>query len=139
MWFSLERRVHLFYTCARASRIEDGSFSECGSRFSAARIRFQMMQQVSRTPDYEGATATLTRGVSGPGTAFWHDSRPSRRNRQFDPWRWNPENNALARFRVFKRLSSNEVVSSMDMNRCRGLSRGSVERGCLRDIVDHCW
>ena len=38
-----------------------------------------------------------------------------------DAWRWNPENNVLACFRIFKRLSSNEAVPSMEMNRCKGL------------------
>eukprot|EP00959_Pyramimonas_sp_CCMP1952_P179251 3747464-Pyramimonas_sp.AAC.1 len=51
--------------------------------------------------------------------AFWHDSGSSRRNCQVDPWRWNPENNVLLCFMVFKRLSSNEAVPSLEMTRCR--------------------
>eukprot|EP00959_Pyramimonas_sp_CCMP1952_P001673 34516-Pyramimonas_sp.AAC.1 len=63
----------------------------------------------------------LIRCVEIPGIVFWHDSGLSRRSSQVDPWRWNPQNNVLACFRVFKRMSSNEAVPSMAMNRCRGL------------------
>eukprot|EP00959_Pyramimonas_sp_CCMP1952_P075722 1582840-Pyramimonas_sp.AAC.1 len=56
-----------------------------------------------------------------PGLAFWRDPGSSRRNSQVDPWRWGTESNALACFRVFKRLSSNEAGPSVDMNRCEGL------------------
>eukprot|EP00959_Pyramimonas_sp_CCMP1952_P378428 7927444-Pyramimonas_sp.AAC.1 len=55
----------------------------------------------------------LTRGVQAPGMAFWHESGPSRRNSQVNSWRWNPENNVLACFRVFNKLSSNEADPSM--------------------------
>eukprot|EP00959_Pyramimonas_sp_CCMP1952_P309019 6466816-Pyramimonas_sp.AAC.1 len=34
--------------------------------------------------------------------SFWHDSGSSKRSSQVDPWRWNPEVDALACFRVFK-------------------------------------
>eukprot|EP00959_Pyramimonas_sp_CCMP1952_P409269 8577327-Pyramimonas_sp.AAC.1 len=71
--------------------------------------------------DYEGKPATLVRGFELPRIAFWHDSESSGRNSQVDPWRWTPEINGLACFRVFKRLSSNEAVPSVEMNPCRGL------------------
>eukprot|EP00959_Pyramimonas_sp_CCMP1952_P215974 4517335-Pyramimonas_sp.AAC.1 len=74
-----------------------------------------------RVQDQEGATATLVRGAEVPGMAFWHYSGSSRRNNQIDQWRWNPENDVLACFKVFKRLSSNEATPSMNMNRYRGL------------------
>eukprot|EP00959_Pyramimonas_sp_CCMP1952_P021510 453530-Pyramimonas_sp.AAC.1 len=70
---------------------------------------------------YAGATITLVLCVEFLGMAFWHDSRSSGRNNQVDPWRWNPESNVLRCFRVFKRMSSNEVVPSVEMNQCRGL------------------
>eukprot|EP00959_Pyramimonas_sp_CCMP1952_P399575 8372004-Pyramimonas_sp.AAC.1 len=54
-------------------------------------------------------------------TAFWHDSGSSRRNDQADPRPWNPENNDLACFRLFKQVSSNAAIASMEMNLCRGL------------------
>eukprot|EP00959_Pyramimonas_sp_CCMP1952_P435432 9117711-Pyramimonas_sp.AAC.1 len=47
--------------------------------------------------------------------AFWHNSGSSRRNNEVDPWRWNPENNVVACFRVFKRLSSIEAVPSLEI------------------------
>eukprot|EP00959_Pyramimonas_sp_CCMP1952_P215477 4508084-Pyramimonas_sp.AAC.1 len=59
--------------------------------------------------DFAGATVTMIRGVEVPGMAFWRDSGSSRRNSQVHPWRWDTENNVLACFRVFKRLSSNEA------------------------------
>eukprot|EP00959_Pyramimonas_sp_CCMP1952_P097894 2045844-Pyramimonas_sp.AAC.1 len=65
------------------------------------------------------------------GMAFWHDSGSSRRNSQVDPWRWNPENNVLACFRVFKRALSNEAVPSIGMNRCKGLMKGAWREGLL--------
>eukprot|EP00959_Pyramimonas_sp_CCMP1952_P414804 8690710-Pyramimonas_sp.AAC.1 len=60
--------------------------------------------------------------------AYWYDSGSSRRNSQVDSWRWNPENNVLACFRVFKRClptrqfpaSSNEAVPRVEINRCMG-------------------
>eukprot|EP00959_Pyramimonas_sp_CCMP1952_P350451 7342272-Pyramimonas_sp.AAC.1 len=44
----------------------------------------------------------LVRGVEDLKTAFWHDSGSSRRSSPVDPWRWNPEKDVLACFRVFK-------------------------------------
>eukprot|EP00959_Pyramimonas_sp_CCMP1952_P287263 6007472-Pyramimonas_sp.AAC.1 len=64
---------------------------------------------------------TLMRGVEVQGVAFWHDSGSSRRSSHVDPWRWSPENNVLACFGVFTRLSSNGAVPSVKKNRCRGL------------------
>eukprot|EP00959_Pyramimonas_sp_CCMP1952_P185309 3874776-Pyramimonas_sp.AAC.1 len=71
--------------------------------------------------DYEGATVTLIRCEEVPGLALWHHSGSSRRNSQVDPWRWNPENNVLACFRVFNRLPSIEADPSMDRTLVRGL------------------
>eukprot|EP00959_Pyramimonas_sp_CCMP1952_P457989 9475879-Pyramimonas_sp.AAC.1 len=51
--------------------------------------------------------------------ATQHDSGSSRRNDQDNPWRWNPGNNVLACFRVFKRLSSNEAVPSIEITQVR--------------------
>eukprot|EP00959_Pyramimonas_sp_CCMP1952_P206167 4311480-Pyramimonas_sp.AAC.1 len=68
-----------------------------------------------RTQDYKGAAVTLIRGVAVPGMAFWHDSGSPRRNTQVDPWRWNPESNVLACFRIFKVLSSTDAVPSVGM------------------------
>eukprot|EP00959_Pyramimonas_sp_CCMP1952_P172732 3609451-Pyramimonas_sp.AAC.1 len=56
-----------------------------------------------RVQDYASATVTCVLCVKVLGMAFWHDSVSSRRNNQDDPWGWNPKNNALAFFRVFKR------------------------------------
>eukprot|EP00959_Pyramimonas_sp_CCMP1952_P064178 1340569-Pyramimonas_sp.AAC.1 len=63
----------------------------------------------------------LIRGVEVPTMAFWRDFRVSGRSSQVDLWRGNPENYVLACFKVFKQLSSNDVVPSMEINRCRGL------------------
>eukprot|EP00959_Pyramimonas_sp_CCMP1952_P129156 2700832-Pyramimonas_sp.AAC.1 len=63
----------------------------------------------------------LIRGVEIPEMALWYDSGSSRRSSQVDTWRWNPRSNVLACFRIFNRLSSNEAVPSMEMNRCGGL------------------
>eukprot|EP00959_Pyramimonas_sp_CCMP1952_P280933 5872140-Pyramimonas_sp.AAC.1 len=71
--------------------------------------------------DYAGTTHTLIRGVGDVGRAFWHASRSPRRKSQIDPWCWKSENNILAFFRAFKRVSSNEAVPSTEMNHCRGL------------------
>eukprot|EP00959_Pyramimonas_sp_CCMP1952_P004963 103949-Pyramimonas_sp.AAC.1 len=94
--------------------MEGGSFPKCGSHLSAAHIRLEQIASFTdrgraefhwfpksmypkpwcgRIQEYGGATVTLIRGVEVPGMAFWHDSVPSRRNSQVDPWRWNPENN----------------------------------------------
>eukprot|EP00959_Pyramimonas_sp_CCMP1952_P398990 8360795-Pyramimonas_sp.AAC.1 len=83
--------------------------------------------RVGRIQHYAGATIMLARGVEVPKMAFLHDSGSSTRSSQVDTWRWNPENNVLACFRTFKRLSSKEAVPSMEMNRCGGLRRGSLE------------
>eukprot|EP00959_Pyramimonas_sp_CCMP1952_P456397 9473102-Pyramimonas_sp.AAC.1 len=88
---------------ARASHIEGGSFSKCGSRLSAAHILL--------------------------GMALWHDSVSSRRNSQADPWRRNPENNVLACFRDFKRVSSNEA----------GTVLGELGERVYSNIVDGSW
>eukprot|EP00959_Pyramimonas_sp_CCMP1952_P166995 3489863-Pyramimonas_sp.AAC.1 len=56
-----------------------------------------------KTPDRHDAAVRLIRGVQVP------------------------RKNTLAWFRVFKRLSCNEAVPSTEMNRCRGLWRGSLE------------
>eukprot|EP00959_Pyramimonas_sp_CCMP1952_P035844 750426-Pyramimonas_sp.AAC.1 len=61
----------------------------------------------------------LVRSVEVPKVAFWHGSRSPRRSSQVDPWRGNIENNVLTCLKVFKRLSSNEAVPSMEMNRCK--------------------
>eukprot|EP00959_Pyramimonas_sp_CCMP1952_P081620 1705109-Pyramimonas_sp.AAC.1 len=74
-----------------------------------------------RMREYAGAAVTLILCVEVLGMGFWHDSGSSRRNSQVDPVRWNPENNVLACSRLFRRVSSNEAVPSMEMNRCRGL------------------
>eukprot|EP00959_Pyramimonas_sp_CCMP1952_P035666 746801-Pyramimonas_sp.AAC.1 len=63
----------------------------------------------------------LACGVDIQNMAFWHDSESPRRSSQVVPWRRHPENNVLACFWIFKRLSSNEPDPSMGMNRCRGL------------------
>eukprot|EP00959_Pyramimonas_sp_CCMP1952_P343715 7199761-Pyramimonas_sp.AAC.1 len=55
----------------------------------------------------QGATITLIRGVEVPGIVFWHGSGSSGRNNQVDSWRWKPENDVLARVRIFTRLSLN--------------------------------
>eukprot|EP00959_Pyramimonas_sp_CCMP1952_P046713 975779-Pyramimonas_sp.AAC.1 len=68
--------------------------------------------------DYAGATGTLIRGVEIPGMAFWRNWGSSRRNSRVDPFRWDPENNVLACFRIFKRLSSNGAILSK--SRCMG-------------------
>eukprot|EP00959_Pyramimonas_sp_CCMP1952_P279305 5839713-Pyramimonas_sp.AAC.1 len=60
--------------------------------------------------------------------AFWRDSGSSRRNSQVDLWRLNPENNVLARFRVFTRLLSNEAVPSMEI-----IVVGAYEEGAWRE------
>eukprot|EP00959_Pyramimonas_sp_CCMP1952_P241304 5043438-Pyramimonas_sp.AAC.1 len=78
-----------------------------------------------------GATVTFTRGAEVPIMAFWHDSGSSRSNNQVDPSRWNPENNALASSRVFKRLPSNEAIYSVEQNRCR-----PCEEGALREATN---
>eukprot|EP00959_Pyramimonas_sp_CCMP1952_P024105 505715-Pyramimonas_sp.AAC.1 len=39
MWLSPQRREHSFSTLARASRIEAGSFTKCGSRHGAEHKR----------------------------------------------------------------------------------------------------
>eukprot|EP00959_Pyramimonas_sp_CCMP1952_P246843 5159311-Pyramimonas_sp.AAC.1 len=74
-----------------------------------------------RDSPYGCATVRMIRGVEVSGTAFWHDSGTSRRSSQVYPWRWNAENNVLACFGVFKRMSSNEAGPSVEMNRCWGL------------------
>eukprot|EP00959_Pyramimonas_sp_CCMP1952_P347008 7267747-Pyramimonas_sp.AAC.1 len=107
--------------------MEDGSFSKIGSRLSAAHIRQSHLQglhgfawskyqksRFGRIQDYQGAKMMFARGVEVARMAFWHGSGPSKRSSQVDPWRWNPENNVLACFRVFKRLPPNEAVPSME-------------------------
>eukprot|EP00959_Pyramimonas_sp_CCMP1952_P367462 7696533-Pyramimonas_sp.AAC.1 len=74
-----------------------------------------------RVQDYAGAAVMQIRSVGVPRMVFWHDPGLSRRTSQVDPWRWNPEKNVLACFRVFERLSSKEAGLSMEMNSCRGL------------------
>eukprot|EP00959_Pyramimonas_sp_CCMP1952_P057177 1193543-Pyramimonas_sp.AAC.1 len=55
------------------------------------------------------------RMISAPEISFWKDSglcgcnTSSGRSSQVDTWRGIPENNDLACFKVFKRLSSNEA------------------------------
>eukprot|EP00959_Pyramimonas_sp_CCMP1952_P431289 9032848-Pyramimonas_sp.AAC.1 len=46
IWLSPQRGVHSFETFPRASRIENGPFSICGSRLSAAHIRFKHLQEL---------------------------------------------------------------------------------------------
>eukprot|EP00959_Pyramimonas_sp_CCMP1952_P431087 9028455-Pyramimonas_sp.AAC.1 len=58
----------------------------------------------------------LIRGAEIPRIAFWHGSGSSRRSSEVDPWLWNPKNNVLACFTVFKRMFSNDAVPSMEMN-----------------------
>eukprot|EP00959_Pyramimonas_sp_CCMP1952_P286919 6000129-Pyramimonas_sp.AAC.1 len=45
MRLSPSRRAHSLSKLAKVSRIEGGSFSRCGSRLSAARIRFKHLQE----------------------------------------------------------------------------------------------
>eukprot|EP00959_Pyramimonas_sp_CCMP1952_P306718 6419019-Pyramimonas_sp.AAC.1 len=45
MWFSPQRREHSYSRAARASRIEGGLVAICGSRRSAAHIRFKHLQE----------------------------------------------------------------------------------------------
>eukprot|EP00959_Pyramimonas_sp_CCMP1952_P465896 9489084-Pyramimonas_sp.AAC.1 len=49
MWLSPGRREHVV-TLARASRIEGGSFSKCGSRISAAHILLHKLQESQGFP-----------------------------------------------------------------------------------------
>eukprot|EP00959_Pyramimonas_sp_CCMP1952_P448904 9399832-Pyramimonas_sp.AAC.1 len=107
IWLSVLRRAHSFYQ-------KDKSLP--GSHGQRTRVLC-----FGKTYGYNGATGTLIRGVEVLGTAFWHDSGSSRRNSHVDPWRWSLENHVLACFRVFKRLSSNGAVLSVEMNPCRGL------------------
>ena len=58
MWLSPQRRAHSFFKAATVSRIEAGSFSKCGSRLSAAHIRFQHLQQ------FHGSRGCVTRNVA---------------------------------------------------------------------------
>eukprot|EP00959_Pyramimonas_sp_CCMP1952_P185098 3870493-Pyramimonas_sp.AAC.1 len=74
-----------------------------------------------RVHDIEGAAGRMIRGVDVPGMAFWRDSGSPRCNSQVHRWRWNTENNALACFRVSKRLSSTEAGPFADLNCCGGL------------------
>eukprot|EP00959_Pyramimonas_sp_CCMP1952_P063810 1333165-Pyramimonas_sp.AAC.1 len=72
MWLSPWRCAQQF---ARASRIEGGSFSKCGSRLSAAHIcTFIRGVEVPRKADRQKAAVRLIRGVGIPRTMFWHAS-----------------------------------------------------------------
>eukprot|EP00959_Pyramimonas_sp_CCMP1952_P418933 8775708-Pyramimonas_sp.AAC.1 len=128
---------------ARASRIEGGWFSTCGSRLSAAHIRFKLLREfhglkavpfqnaaLASAPcafvlgiykDYPGATVMLLLCVGIPEMAFWRESKSSGRSSQVDTWRENLENIVLVGFKVFERFVSSEAVPSMERNRCRGL------------------
>eukprot|EP00959_Pyramimonas_sp_CCMP1952_P409120 8574013-Pyramimonas_sp.AAC.1 len=112
MRFSPKRRAHSFQT---VQEFHGFPASTCQGL------------RCDRIQDYVGARVMLVCFVEVPGMVGWLDSGLSRRNSQVVPWRWNPENDVLACFRVFKRLSSEETVLSMEMNRCRSLWRGSSE------------
>eukprot|EP00959_Pyramimonas_sp_CCMP1952_P346460 7256353-Pyramimonas_sp.AAC.1 len=62
--------------------MEGGSFPKCGSRLSAAHIRFQHLQE------FRGLRAVmLIRGVEVPNMALGRGSGSSRRSSQVDAWR----------------------------------------------------
>eukprot|EP00959_Pyramimonas_sp_CCMP1952_P444835 9314310-Pyramimonas_sp.AAC.1 len=67
--------------------------------------------------DNDVAAVTLIRGFEVPGMRFGTIQDRQRRNSHDDPWRWSPENNVVARVTLFKRLTSNAAVPSVEMNR----------------------
>eukprot|EP00959_Pyramimonas_sp_CCMP1952_P246290 5147731-Pyramimonas_sp.AAC.1 len=86
MWLSLQRRAHSFTQFSKVARVP-----------------------IINVPEL---IAWKDSGLCGCNSYIGS----SRRNSQVDPWRWSPENNVLARCRVFTRVTYNEAASSMDMN-----------------------
>eukprot|EP00959_Pyramimonas_sp_CCMP1952_P087396 1828608-Pyramimonas_sp.AAC.1 len=65
--------------------MEDLLFSTCGSRLSAAHIRFKRPQQFNGWR--ASPTVPRSRMVEVLGTVFWHESGATGRNPQVDPRR----------------------------------------------------
>eukprot|EP00959_Pyramimonas_sp_CCMP1952_P263602 5512807-Pyramimonas_sp.AAC.1 len=77
--------------------------------------------------DCQGATFTLVRKVNSQewylGTVQDRQDATAR----LDSWCRSHESGVLVRVRIFKRLSTNGALPSVEMNLCRGLGRGNLE------------